>query len=57
MPMACDFRTAQDKTDLWTVAVGYDDIPAINDHAGDVLHRFRRSLILVMDGLMVFVFD
>ncbi len=52
-----DFGTAQDETNLWTIAMRDHDIPAINDHTGDVFHRFRGSLILIWNGLMVFIFD
>jgi len=44
-----DFRAAQDETNLRTISVGNDHIPAVNDHFGDVFHRLDCSLILIGD--------
>lgn len=51
------FRTSQNETNLGTIAMGHDDIPAFFDHIGDAFHRFDSSLILILYGLMIFVLN
>ena len=55
--VGCEFGTPQDETNLWTVTVRDYDIPAINDHVGNVFHCLYCRLILVGNGLMVLIFD
>src|SRR5579872_272627 len=47
----------QDETDLGTVAMGDDDVPAVLDHADDVAARLLGGDVLVADRLVLGVFD
>jgi len=48
---------AQDKSDLGSVAMRYDNLPAGFDHASDMLHRFICGEILIGNRLVGFIAD
>jgi hypothetical protein len=47
----------QNKTDLGTVAVGHNDVPAILDERHDMMARLAGGKVLIAHGLVVFIFN
>jgi hypothetical protein len=52
-----DLGTAQDEADLRTVSVPDGDVPTLFDHIGDVMRRLTGCLVLILNGLMLLVWN